>query len=138
MNEKVKGQVNKVVEAKNRAAVQEQFAPDYMEVKGVKFYKPKLAHVWPLSRIQALEMPPMDRAIVIAYALTHDQESTRNVLMREITKGEVVDRAYAFFQDNNLGPEEVGKVADEYGGEALKLVNGETEEEKDPEKKTTE
>ena len=125
-------QIKKVADVKSRAAVQEQFAHDYMDIKGVRFHKATVAHAWFFARVQVVrQVSLLDYGTIIAYSLAHDQEGVRNKLMAQISDGSIADQAYAFMIDNQLEVKDCEIVAKNLTAGILKEVaDGEDEEKK--------
>jgi hypothetical protein len=112
--------------AKQRQAVQEEFAPDYLDIKGVRFFKPKIAHVWLFMRLKHMMFNSLtDLGIATVYALAHNQEKTRNELMRAATRGSIVDDAYRFVCEKELSEDDVNTILKELAGDLLKTDDDE-------------
>lgn len=121
LNEQIKQTSNELSNAQQRQAVQEEFAPDYLDIKGVRFFKPKVAHVWLFTRLKHMVFNSLtDLGIVTVYALGHNQEKTRNDLMRAATRGSIVDDAYRFICEKELDEDDVNTILKELAGDLLK------------------
>jgi hypothetical protein len=130
LNNKILQASGELHAAKQRQAVQEQFAPDYLDIRGIRFFKPLVAHVWLFTRIKFMVLNSMmDLGVCTVYALAHDQEKTRNELMRAVTAGTIVDDAWSFICEKELTSDEVNLILEQLAAELLNLNK--------PEKKTT-
>lgn len=90
------------------------YAPDYIEVKdGVRLYRCKIAHEWVITmlkndpRYREILENSIEVCIVFAYVLAHDQQQTRNRLVRETRAGKIVDNAWLWLEKNELRPAEI-------------------------------
>ena len=107
-------QTKAVAEARSRAAVGAEFAEDYVTVKGVKFYHQTVAHAWviPMAAAACAKSGDFERGMVTMYLLAQSPEDVRNRCMREIRKGEVLDRAMDFFIARGVTPAELSQELD--------------------------
>ena len=92
----------KLAAARSRAAIGGEFAPDYKEIKGVRFYYQTVAHAWVLPYLS--EMDAISGGIVVLYALAHDADAVRNKVLPEIWDGSIVRKATEFFIEKGLSP----------------------------------
>jgi len=108
----------KVADARNNAALGSEFAPDYVEVRGVKFYYQTVAHAWviPMAAQRCEKLSDFEKGIVTAYLLAQPPEEVRNRCVAEIRKGEVFARALDFFISRGITP---GDLSDELDVEEL-------------------
>lgn len=113
-NQEIQSQIDKAAAARSNASIGVENAWDYIEHSGMKFYRPQLAHVWLLmfvlrEKTQITKHWP----IVLAFILAHDQEGTRNKLLRIARTGDIVEAAYQFMMDNMLSSDELIKISGE-------------------------
>lgn len=116
MDEKVKKQLAKVAEAKEARAVQEEYAPDWIERAGVKFHKPNLAALWFFNRLKMFASgfkSFADLGVCLVYASGLDQSDIRNIAIPAITEGALPDKAYDWVIDNGLSENDVNDVIEE-------------------------
>ena len=126
LNKKIQKVSGKLDAAKQRQAVQEKFAPDYLDIKSIRFFKPKIAHVWLFMRLKHMMFNSLtDLGIATVYALAHNQEKTRNELMRAATRGSIVDDAYRFVCEKELSEDDVNTILKELAGDLLKTDDDE-------------
>ena len=131
LNKKIGKASGKLAAAQQRQAVQESFAPDYLDVKSVRFFKPKVAHVWLFMRLKHMAFNSLtDLGIATVYALAHNQDKTRNDLMRAATRGTIVDDAYRFVCEKELSEDDVNTILKELAGDLLKLDKADDSEKK--------
>ena len=107
----IQAQIDKAAAARSNASIGAEKAWDYIEHAGIKFYRPQLAHVW-LLMVVLREKAQITKhwSIVLMFILAHDQETTRNKLLRIAEHGDIVEAAYQFMIDKNLLPKEVTKI----------------------------
>ena len=107
-------QVKAVSEAKSRAAIGAEFAADYVEVCGVKFYYQTVAHAWviPMAATRCEKLSTFEKGIVTTYLLAQSPEDVRNRCVQEIRKGEVFDRAMDFFIARGITPADLSAELD--------------------------
>lgn len=101
-NPKVQHSMDKLVAARNRAAIGGEFAPDYKEIKGVRFYYQTVAHAWVMPYLSGLDA--ISGGIVMLYALAHDADAVRNKVLPEIWDGSIIRKATEFFIEKGLSP----------------------------------
>jgi hypothetical protein len=83
--------------ARDAQAVGSEDAPDVVEIGGVRFFRPTLAHVWFFNRLQSApecSASLIDFAACLVAAITMPQAEVRNILMPAIDKGTVVQLSY--------------------------------------------
>ena len=106
MGKTIEKLTKKVADARSNAALGSEFAPDYVEVRGVKFYYQTVAHAWviPMAAQRCEKLSVFEKGIVTTYLLAQSPEDVRNRCMQEIRKGEVFDRAMDFFIAHGITP----------------------------------
>jgi hypothetical protein len=139
-NEKaIKGARKKVKEAEQKQAVGAEFAGDYLDLQGIRFFKPTMAHIWLFQRMKTsvqCTASLSDFGVCVAYALTHKQDAVRNKLMTEVTKGQIVDRAYNFVSVKKIEIATVDEVLEKLAYKVLQIrTDDEEEDTKESEKK---
>ena len=103
--DEIQSQIEKAAAARSDASIGAEYAWDYIQYGGVRFYRPNVAHGWFIMEVlrektQIIKHWP----IVLMYLLAHDQEETRNKLLKVAEKGNVVEAAYQFMIDRKLLP----------------------------------
>ena len=118
MGKTIEKLTKKVADARSSAALGAEFAPDHVEVRGVKFYYQTVAHAWviPMAAQRCEKLSTFEKGIVTTYLLAQSPEDVRNRCMQEIRKGEVFDRAMDFFISRGITPAD---LADELDVEEL-------------------
>lgn len=137
MTKKNEQEIKKVREklkvAKERQAAGIEFAGDYLELDGVKFYKPTMAHLWLFERMKhsvQCTASFSDFGVCVAYGLAHKQEDVRNKLMAQVTKGQLVDKAYAFVSAKEIQIETVDEVLKKLAYKVLKITSDDDQKKK--------
>lgn len=99
-------------EAKSKAAVGEEFAPDYITFKGVRFYYRTVAHAWIIPAVfnRLGDISAFDKGVVSCYLLSLSAEDVRNRGMQELSEGKLLDCALGFFIDHGITPEDFEKI----------------------------
>ena len=99
-------------EAKNRAALGEEFAPDYITFKGVRFYYRTVAHAWIIPAVfnRLRDISAFDKGVVSCYLLSLSAEDVRNRAMQELSEGKLLDNALGFFIDRGISPEDFEQI----------------------------
>ena len=101
--------IDRLAEAKNNAALGAEFAPDYVTLKGVKFFYKTFAHAWviPAAISRNAKLSMFERGMLVLYILAQPPDLVRNTVMQQLDKGNIIDAAAAFFEKNNLTPEDL-------------------------------
>ena len=99
-------------QAKTSAAVGAEFAPEYITVKGVRFYYKTVAHAWIIPAVfnRLRDLTDFDKGIVSCYLLTMSAEEVRNRGMQELSEGKLLDNAIGFFIDCGISPDDLGEI----------------------------
>lgn len=107
--ERVNQAIDQLAEARNRAALGAEFAPDYVTLKGVKFYYKTFAHAWVIPAVIGRNpgVSVFERSMLVLYVLAQPPELVRNTILQQLDEGNIVERAMAFFDENNLDPEDL-------------------------------
>ena len=122
MNKKIEKAMQDVASARERQAVGEEYAHDELIIKGITFFKPKVAHTWLFTRIKFMPFQSItDFGVCITYALAHAQKDVRNKIMPAVTSGSIVDDAYAFIIEHNLESDDVNTVLEKLAWKILKI-----------------
>jgi len=91
-------QINRQIElvktARERQAVGEQYAPDSLTFKGVRFFRPTLAHQWLFARLRYCRFTgPEQRDAALAYVLSRDAAAVRDSLFAALETDTLDDLA---------------------------------------------
>ncbi len=99
-------------EAKTRAAVGGEFAPDYITVKGVRFHYKTVAHAWIIPAVfnRLTGISDFEKGVISCYLLSMSAEEVRNRAMQELSEGKLTDNALGFFIDNGISPEDFEQI----------------------------
>lgn len=99
-------------QAKTNAAVGAEFAPEYITVKGVRFYYKTVAHAWIIPAVfnRLRDLTNFDKGVVSCYLLSLSAEDVRNRGMQELSEGKLLDCALGFFIDHGITPEDFEKI----------------------------
>lgn len=135
-NEKnIDGQIKAVSEKLQKAQEEQnvgaEFAPDYIDLQGVRFFKPKVAHIWVFERLQHYVdgFPSLDDfGSCLVYTLAHNQDTARNKIMREITRRQIIDNAFEFICKKELTKETIDTVLETYCYKVLNISVEDDEE----------
>ena len=90
------------------AAVGIEFAEDYMEKEGIRFYYATVAHKWILMKLsgkQFKHLDDFDKATVMAYCLAHKMPDHLTELSAQMRKATIFEKALDFFIKKNISPE---------------------------------
>jgi len=98
--------MDRAEDAKSAAAVQPDAMYDYIEVCGIKFHRPTIAHTWVYMLIARQCPALLTDPVAIGYLLAHNQEDTRNKVLREVLNGTIREAAYKFVIEKNIDPVE--------------------------------
>lgn len=112
-NKKIHKQIEKVAEAKETQAVQEACAPDWIDRKGVRFYKPNLAAIWFYNRLKVSVngfASLADFGACLVYACSLNQEGIRNIAMPAITSKTIEVLTFDFFIENKIDQDDVNAI----------------------------
>lgn len=97
------------------AAVGIEFAEDYVEKEGIRFYYATVAHKWILMKLsgkQFKNLDDFDKATVMAYCLAHKMPDHLTELSAQMRKAEIFEKALAFFVQRNISPEVLAGIND--------------------------
>ena len=138
-DQEIKKAKKNLKDAEDKRNTGAEFAGDYLDLQGVRFFKPKFAHTWLFQRMKTSSMCTAslnDFGVCVAYALSHTQKDVRNKLMAEISNGQIVTQANMFVIDNELTMETVEEVLEKLAYKVLNISTDDDEEEtKEDEKK---
>lgn len=116
MNERIKKATLAVKAAEAAQAVGAECAPDTVEIAGVRFWLPTLAHVWAVERLRVKIQgyaSLIDFGVVVTCLLGHDPGEVRNRLLAMIGRGEIDEYAYTWVIDHRLDTPAVNRVLEE-------------------------
>ena len=82
----IEKQMDAVEAARERQAVEPEAMYSYIDVKGVRFYRPTVAHSWVLTDLSVKfgKLSGIDGQLVTAYVLMHDSQEVLNRISREV------------------------------------------------------
>lgn len=111
MNE-LQSKVAELGEAKTKAAIGEEFAREYIEFKGIRFYYKTVAHAWIIPAVfgRMQEMNDFDRGMIAAYLLTMSAEEVRSKAMQQLEEGRLKDAALDFFIGKGIVPADLEQI----------------------------
>ena len=104
-----------VEKSREEAAVGTEFAANFIERSGVKFYYATVAHKWVLMKLSGKsfsELDDYDKATVMAYVLAHKMPQNLSRMTAEMRKGDILDKALAFFSSKKIDPDILAEVKD--------------------------
>ena len=109
MADRIDDAIGAMNEARTRAAVGAEFAPEYITVKGVRFYYKTVAHAWIIPAVfnKMTGISDFEKGVVSCYLLTMSAEEVRNRGMQELAAGQLLDNALGFFIDRGISPEDL-------------------------------
>ena len=113
----IEKQIDAVEAARERQAVEPEAMYSYIDVKGVRFYRPTVAHSWVLTDLSVKfgNLSGIDGQLATAYVLMHDSQEVLNRISREVrTKyHELPEIALRRLSELGLGPLDVLPVVTE-------------------------
>ena len=92
----------------DEAAVGLEFAEDYVEKEGIRFYYATVAHKWILMKLsgrQFKNLDDFDKATIMAYCLAHKMPEHLTEISAQMRKADILEKALAFFVKKNISPE---------------------------------
>lgn len=107
--DKIDQAVEKFTEARNNSALGAEFAPDYVTLKGVRFFYKTFAHAWVIPAVVGRnpKISVFERGMLVLYVLAQPPELVRNTILQQLDEGNIVQRAMEFFDSNKLEPEDL-------------------------------
>ena len=113
----IEKQMDVVEAARERQAIEPEAMYSYIDVKGVRFYRPTVAHSWVLTDLSVKfgNLSGIDGQLATAYVLMHDSQEVLNRISREVrTKHqELPEIALRKLSSLGLGPLDVLPVVTE-------------------------
>ena len=113
----IEKQMDVVEAARERQAVEPEAMYSYIDVRGVRFYRPTVAHSWVLTDLSVKygKLSGIDGQLATAYVLMHDSQEVLNRISREVrTKHqELPEIALRKLSELGLGPLDVLPVVTE-------------------------
>lgn len=110
-------QIELVEQARERQAVEPEAMYSYIDVKGVRFFRPTVAHSWVLTDLSVKfgNLGGIDGQLATAYVLMHPAEEVLNRVSREVRTRfkELPEIALRKFSELGLGPLDVLPVVTE-------------------------
>lgn len=82
----IEKQMDVVEAARERQAVEPEAMYSYIDAKGVRFYRPTVAHSWVLTDLSVKfgNLSGIDGQLATAYVLMHDSQEVLNRISREV------------------------------------------------------
>ncbi len=112
MSDELQTRVAELGEAKTKAAVGEEFARDYIEFKGVRFYYKTVAHAWIIPAVfnRLPNINNFDRGMIAAYLMAMPAEEVRSKAMQLLEEGKLQDAALDFFIAHDIAPDDLEEI----------------------------
>lgn len=112
MADKTDNAITALTEARTKAAVGAEFAPEYITVKGVRFYYKTVAHAWIIPAVfnKMTGISDFEKGVISCYLLAMSAEEVRNRAMQELSEGKLLDNALGFFIDRGISPEDFEQI----------------------------
>ena len=104
----IEKQIERVEEARERQALEPSMMYSHIDVKGVRFYRPTVAHSWVLTDLSVKmgDLAGISGQLAAGYVLMHDSQEVLNRVSREV-RTKLPDIALRSFVERGLGPLEV-------------------------------
>ena len=104
--------IGRLEEAKAAAASGAEFAPEYIEKFGARFYYKTVSHAWVISAVVARfpNAGDVERGLIRLYLLSLSPEEVRNRAMQEAEEGRIFESAIAFMEEHGIFPEDADKL----------------------------
>lgn len=104
--------IQNLAEAKENAALGAEFAPDYIDYKGLRIYYKTVSHAWVIPAVvnRYKNAGDFEKGLLVFYLLTMNAEEVRSRAMQELAEGTIVADAIAFMEDHNLTPDDVDAI----------------------------
>lgn len=101
--------IEKYSEARNKAALGAEFAPEYMTLKGVKIWHKTFSHAWVIPAVISRNAFAglFEKGMLTIYVLAHPPEMVRNEIMQQLNEGNIIEKAMEFFEKNQFTPEDL-------------------------------
>lgn len=99
--------------AHDNAAVGIEFAEDFREICGIRFYRATVAHKWVLMKLSGeafKKLDNYDKVTVTAYVLAHKMPESLTVLSAQMRKADILEKALEFFVSRDVSPECLAEV----------------------------
>lgn len=92
------------------------FAPDYTDIKNIRFFRVKNAHNWVLPKLRALDLDDFNFCTVLCYTLTFDAKGVKNILIPLAFRSpeKLLETAINFFIDHDIGFNDIQEVITQY------------------------
>jgi hypothetical protein len=104
--------IERLKEAKAAAATGAEFAPEYIEKFGVKFFYKTVSHAWVISAVVARfpKSSDFEKGLIVLYLLSLSPEEVRNRAMQEAEEGRILESAIQFMEEHGISPEDAEKL----------------------------
>ena len=99
--------------AHDNAAVGIEFAEDFRDIGGVRFYRATVAHKWVLMKLSGeafKKLDNYDKVTVTAYVLAHKMPEHLTALSLQMRKADILEKALTFFVAKGVDPECLAEV----------------------------
>jgi len=110
--DKVEKAIGTVKEARNRAALGTEFAPEYVTYKGIRLWYKTFSHAWviPLVASRCEKASLFEKGLLTVYVLAQPPEMVRNKILQELDEGDILGKAMDFFISNNISPDDLSEL----------------------------
>ena len=107
--DKVDQAVKGLADAKNTAAQGAEFAPEYVDFKGIRLFYKTVSHAWVIPAVISRyeKSGAFEKGLLTIYILAQPPEAVRNMVMQQLADGTVMAAAIEFFEANRLLPEDL-------------------------------
>lgn len=104
--------IGQLENAKAAAAVGAEFAPEYIEKFGARFYYKTVSHAWVITAIVSRfpNASDFEKGLIVLYLLSMSPEEVRNRALQEASEGRLIESAIAFMEKHGISPEDLDKL----------------------------
>lgn len=104
--------IGQLENAKAAAAVGAEFAPEYIEKFGARFYYKTVSHAWVITAIvsRVPNASDFEKGLIVLYLLSMSPEEVRNRALQEASEGRLIESAIAFMEKHGISPEDADKL----------------------------
>lgn len=104
--------IGQLENAKAAAAVGAEFAPEYIEKFGARFYYKTVSHAWVITAIvsRVPNASDFEKGLIVLYLLSMSPEEVRNRALQEALEGRLIESAIAFMEKHGISPEDADKL----------------------------
>lgn len=107
--------IRKLAEAKESAALGAEFAPEYIERFGIRFYYKTVSHAWviPMAITRCKGAGDFEKGLIVLYLLSMTAEEVRNRATQEAADGTLLANAIKFMEEHGISPEDAEQIEPE-------------------------